>query len=76
MLQHFLIHPDKFSEDKYFLEPTYLSGQHSDSLSALFFDKMILNKVQQLSAVASMLALAHRATPSPGSICSHLLGLK
>ena len=74
----FWTNPDKFSGDRqdktsrYSLEPTYLSGWHSDSLSALFFDKMIVNKVEATAQSCSVLALAHRATPSPGSICSHL----
>lgn len=47
----------------------------SDSLSALCFDKTI-NKVEATAQSGSTLALAHRAIPSPGSICSQLLGLK
>lgn len=47
----------------------------NDSLSALCFDQMI-NKVKATAQRCSMLALAHRATPAPGSICSQLLWLK
>lgn len=47
----------------------------SDSLGALCFDQMI-NRVKATAQRCSVLALAHRAAPSPGSICSQLLKLK
>lgn len=54
-------------------QPTFQAD--SDSLGALCFDKMI-KRVKTTAQSCSVLALAHKATPSPVSICSQLLRLK
>lgn len=76
------MNPDKFSGDRQdgisrsSLGRTDLSGWHCDSFRALFFDKVIVNKVEVTAQSCSALAPAHTETSSSGPICSHLLGLR
>lgn len=55
--------------------PTCQAGTPTHSVPFSLI-KWSLTKVEATARDCSMLALAHGATPSPGSICSHLLGLK